>query len=98
MGSGTQRVITGSVTGTGALLNVTTVGFRPRKVTVQNRTSRIMLEWHSTQPDDSAYKTLAAGTRSVVTSDAIIPLANGFSIGTDSINGSGEILDFTCEE
>ncbi len=99
MGSGTQRVIVGAVTGTGALLNVTArIGFRPRKVTVQNRTSRLMLEWHESQPDDSAYKTVAAGTRTVITADAIIPLAKGFSIGTDATNGADEILDFIAEE
>lgn len=98
MSSGVTRAIYGAVTGSAALLPVTTVGFRPRKVSLFNETSRVGLYWQEGMADDSALKTAAAGTRTVVTADAIIPLSNGFSVGTDSVNAADEVLRFEAHE
>jgi hypothetical protein len=89
--SGQKSPMTGLVYGTAANLDVETVGYRPKKVVVRNE-NRIMLEWQADMADASAFKTVAAGTRTLITTLGITPLSNGFRIGTDSINGSGEVL------
>jgi hypothetical protein len=86
----------GQVTGTGSAITVASekVGFRPKRVRLTNLTSRVALEWDDSMADASAIKTAANGDRTVVTSAAITPTASGFTVGTDSINASGEIILF----
>ena len=97
MASSANQKRFGTIYGTGALKNVDTVGFRPRSVRVQNE-NRIMLEWQDGMPDGHAFKTVAAGTRTLITSGGIIPRANGFSLGIDAINGNGEKLYWDAQE
>jgi hypothetical protein len=94
MASGAHRTFYGTVLGTGAAIDVKVVGFRPSEVEIFNRTSRVGLKWTETMADAAALKTAANGDRTVVTTNAITPLASGFTVGTDSVNASGEILDF----
>ena len=70
-------------TGTVAAFDLTT-GFKPRYVRVINTTSRDMMEWFEGMADDSAIKTVAAGTRTIITSNGITPLGNGFTVGLDT--------------
>lgn len=99
MSSGVSRRITGAVTGTGALIAVTTVGFRPRRVRILNVTGLANGEWINTMADDSVVKQITAGTMTLETSDGIIPLANGFSIGADTdLNVSAELIHYVAEE
>lgn len=77
----------------GAALPVT-CGFRPTRVVVRNATNNVMLEWVSTLADAYAFKTVAAGTRSLLTSGAITPTSTGFSIGA----GLTDINDTTTEQ
>ncbi len=86
MASGSARVVTGSLLGTGASRDVKTVGFRPKKVVVTNITgsSEAQLEWTDAMPDASAVKTAAAGTRTFITTLGITPLADGFTLGADT--------------
>lgn len=60
------------------------IGFKPRYVRVINTTSRDMYEWFEGMADASAIKTVAAGTRTLITSNGITPLENGFTVGLDT--------------
>jgi len=83
----------GSVVGTGADLDVKTVGFRPKSVKVVNKASADEGYWHEHMADDSALKRLAAGTGSIITTNGITPLAAGFRLGADTdLNVAGEVV------
>lgn len=98
MASGSSRRF-GSVLGTAALLPVRTVGFRPREVRLVNLASGDELYWVEGMADDSGVKRVAAGTATIITSGGIIPLADGFSLGTDSdMNVSGELVRYAANE
>lgn len=89
-------LITGVVKGTGALLNVykEKVGARPYSVKLFNVTQNSHATWTDKMADDSCQLDKTAGV-SLVTSGGIIPLASGFSIGTNAdINTSGDTIHF----
>ncbi len=71
-------------TGTAAAFNIT-CGFKPRYVRVINLTDREEIEWFEGMADASALKTVAAGTRTLPTTLGITPLANGFTVGLDTL-------------
>lgn len=97
MASGGASVRTGAFRGTGAALNVRTVGFRPRYVRVVNITSRDEIEWFEGMADAAGVKRVAAGTGTLLTSKGITPLADGFTIGDDTdLNVAGEICHYVC--
>ncbi len=98
MASGGIRKKSGSVLGTAASLSIRTCDFRPNHVIVRNVTSGICLEWTDTMADASGVKTAAAGDRTFVTTNGITPLSNGFTLGTDTVNGSAEVLQWTASE
>jgi len=99
MGSGVNRMVTGSVVLAGTAYNVRTVGFRPRKVELMNSTGLVLARWQSSMPDASAMKQVTAGTISYVTSNGITPLSDGFTIGADSdINAADERVHFAAWE
>lgn len=58
-------------------------GFRPRYVKVVNETDRIEEEWYEGMADSEGLIRVAAGTGTLVTSDGIIPAADGFTFGLD---------------
>ena len=94
MSSGANRAFRGTYTGTGALVTVSTIGFRPRGVRLTSEAGD-EATWNENMADDSMHKRTAAGTGSLVTSNAVTPLGNGFSIGTDGdLNASGEVVHF----
>lgn len=93
--SGASRLVTGTVKGTGAALAVE-VGFKPRLVVVDNITDNIQLKHQQGMPDASGIKTVAAGTRTYVSSNGITPSATGFTLGTDSVNGSDDTLHWAA--
>lgn len=81
-------------TGTAAEFDITT-GFKPRYVKVSNITSRDQLEWFEGMADASAVKTVAAGTRTLITTLGITPLTNGFTIGLDTdVNVTSEQISW----
>lgn len=55
-------------------------GYRPRVVRFINLTDRSTIEWFEGMADDSALLTVAAGTRTLVTSSGVTPSASGFTI------------------
>lgn len=100
MASGAKSPAVGSFKGTGAVLNVRTVGFRPRYVLVVNVSAdNAKGEWFDGMADDSAVKHITDGTISVITSDGITPLSDGFSLGADAdLNVDGELVRFAAFE
>ena len=94
--SGGSRCVTGSFKGTGAQLDVTNVGMRPRRVhlTLANGNEVV---WHGDMPDGAAHTRLAAGTGAYAATQGITPLANGFRLGTNAVaNVSGSVTHYTC--
>jgi len=88
----------GSITGTGAAINVP-LGFAPTLVRIRNRTSRDELTWDSAMTAGHGTKRVAAGTATAITANGISPYAGtdiasvGFTIGTDTdINVTAELL------
>jgi hypothetical protein len=91
--------VVGSFYGTGADLNVRTVGFRPKAVHVFNVGGLARGEWVEGMADDSAIKTITDGTISLVTANGITPLSDGFAFGADTdLNVSGELCRFVAHE
>lgn len=99
MASGVSKTRVGSVVGTGALIEVRGVEFRPRKVELFNMGSGDEGKWVEGMADDSLFKRLAAGTGSVETSGGVTPRSDGFDIGTDTdVNASGELIRWVAHE
>lgn len=70
-------------TGTAAAFTITT-GFKPLWVRVLNNGSSDMYEWYHGMTAAHAEKTVAAGTRSAITSLGITQLSYGFTVGLDT--------------
>lgn len=99
MGSGVNRVMTGSLKLGGTAYNIRTVGFRPRKVEVINSDGLCKAEWNKSMPDAYMVKTVTDGTISYASANGITPLSDGFTIGADAdINVDGEQVHWTAWE
>lgn len=61
-----------------------TCGFQPRIVVVRNVTSGDTYEWYEGMAADSAFKSVTAGTNSILTSLGVTVSASGFIIGLDT--------------
>lgn len=88
--------ITGVVIGTGALLEVKgdKCGFKPSSVRIVNVTDGSVHVWQDTMPDGYVWED-KGGTQNYRTSGGIIPLADGFSIGTQAnLNTALDVLHF----
>lgn len=69
--------------GTAAAYTITT-GFLPRFVRVINLTDKNENEWLEGMADASALHSVAAGTRTLITTLGITPLSYGFTVGLDT--------------
>jgi hypothetical protein len=103
MSSGVTRMAVGSFIGTGSAISVTSLDFRPRYVKLLNVGGDAQGEWAKPMADASMQKVVDSGSGatdvSLVTSGGITPLANGFSLGTDSdLNASGELVHYIAIE
>lgn len=103
MSSGVQRTKNGAIKGTGAAINVRTVGFRPSVVDLFNSGGNCIAHWQSSMANASMQKVVDSGTGttdiSLVTTGGITPLADGFTIGTDTdLNVSGELIHWKASE
>ncbi len=99
MASGAAKAIYGAVVGTGADLDVRSVGFRPRHVELVNMVSGDELKWSETMGDAAGLKRQAAGTAVVLSSLGVTPLSDGFRLGTDTdMNAAGETVHFVATE
>ena len=84
MASGGTRVKCGQFTGTGAAINITTVGFKPRKVKLINSDNPATMEWNEAMADAAALQFTAVAAAAFLTAEGITPLANGFTVGGDA--------------
>jgi len=97
--SGGTRIMTGSFYGTAADLEITTIGFRPKVVRIYNETDLSSAIWTDSMADDSALKTVTAGTMTAITTNGITPLSNGFGLGADSdLNAAADLIHYVAEE
>lgn len=98
MSSGVQISKNGAVTGTGADLDVRTVGFRPRRVELVNLTGLVTAVWLDSMADATGIKRITAGTMSAMTT-GVTPLSDGFRIGADAdLNVDGEVIHWVAHE
>lgn len=100
MSSGTQIIKNGAVNGTGANLDVKTVGFRPRRVELVNEGGLVKAVWTDTMTEGRGFKQITAGTLSQIGAGlGITPLSNGFRIGADTdVNVDGEKIHWIAQE
>lgn len=94
------NTVIGSVTGTGAAINVV-VGFKPDYIKLVNRTSGAMLEWfRSAGTAGGSRKMVVAGTVTVVTGAASVAdfagtTGEGFTIPADAqVNVNTQLIDY----
>lgn len=107
------RMLTGTIDGTGSAIDILTPSFTPRRVTcynIDNTGGKISVDWFEPMPPASGFKTVAAGTRSYITSDGITPNfqrvmddgtspGRGFTIGADSdLNAANEVIMWVAYE
>lgn len=93
MSAPASNVICGQIRGTGAQLDVKTIGFRPKAVLLN--VGGISGQWSKSMADASAYKRLANGTGSLVSVNGITPLADGFRLGADAdLNAAATVIDY----
>ena len=92
MGSGVKRKVTGAFYGTGAQLDVLTVGFRPTIVHLFNVDGADEGYWNDKLADGEVMKRKGVdGVMTKVTTNGVTPLANGFRLGADTdLNVDGE--------
>ena len=99
MASGGIKQATGSFKGTGAAIDIKTVGFRPKTVDLFNVGGTTIGHWTDMMADGSMLKQITAGTMSLVTSNGVAPLADGFRVGADTdMNVSGEQVHWVARE
>lgn len=99
MASGGSRKMTGSFVGTGADLEVRTVGFRPKHVQIINIGGLCTAEWVAGMADDSMVLRVTAGTMTVPTTNGITPLSDGFAVGANAdLNVSGELCRWVATD
>ena len=100
MSSGVQISKNGAVIGTGADLDVTTVGFRPRRVEIVNTDGLVTAVWNDCMAEGRGFKRVTAGTMSqMAAGEGITSLANGFRIGVDAdVNVDGEKIVYVAHE
>ena len=60
------------------------VGFKPSYIVFENYTDGVKGEWYFGMPNDSAIKTIANGTRTVLSSNAITPTERGFRVSQNA--------------
>ena len=79
-----QMVVGNYITSAAAAAITITVGFQAKYVKVVNETDRIEMEWYEGMADAEGIKTIANGTRSIITSNGITVAAKTFIIGLDT--------------
>lgn len=99
MASGAKRVVHGTFRGTGAQLDVRTVGFRPTRVSLLNVTGLVLGWWQEEMADASVVKQITAGTISFPTANGVTPLSDGFRLGADAdLNVAAEVVHWEATD
>ena len=95
MSGGSLPTITGTYIGTGVALEITTPGFRPKRVELVNMTTA-SYGIHTDKMADGTGLTIAAAAV-VAGADFVTLTDEGFIVGTDaSINSVGEQVQFVA--
>ena len=79
-----QLTVGSYITSSTAAAFTITTGYKPLWVRVVNETSGDMYEWYNGMAAAEAVKTVAAGTRSLITTLGITQNSNGFTVGLDT--------------
>ena len=79
-----QRAVGRYITTTTPVATVITCGFTPRYVRVINVDDRIEMEWFEGMTAGYAIRTVAAGTRTLLTTLGITVAEGGFTIGLET--------------
>lgn len=100
MASGAKSPRIVSFVGTGANLDIDTVGFEPKMVRVLSTYDGSELSWMEGMGDgDGILVAGSNGNRSVLTTTGITPRSGGFRIGADgAVNVSGKTCFAACWE
>jgi len=99
MGSGNQRTVTGAFVGTGANIDIRSIGFRPSMVKIINVNSDDSLQWFDTMADAAGLKSVKAGSNAMISTGGVTPLSDGFRLGNDAdLNVSGEFCHYVATE
>ena len=96
-----MKVMTGAYIGTGAALNVDSVGFMPGFVQLFNKTGLVIAAWTQEMGDGAAHKVINHDTAQnvFVTANGITPRPTGFQVGTDAdLNTVGETVYWVAHE
>ena len=92
--SGASRCITGQLVGTGSLMTVSKIGFKPRYVRIVNLDDPGSLEFFEGMASGRGFKHID-GTQTSISTGGITPTNTGFTLGTDAdMNVSGEQLSY----
>lgn len=98
MSSGVQLSKNGAFYGTGANIDVRTVGFRPRRVELYNEDGLCSAVWTDDMANAAGLKQITAGTMSKMTL-GVTPLSDGFRLGADTdLNVAGEKVYWVAHE
>ena len=93
---GTLPMVSGSFVGTGAIITVDTVGFRPKRVEFINITNDATGTWQDTFPDDAVH-TQEDAAGAYAASDGVTPSDTGFALGTNAVlNTAAEEVHWTA--
>lgn len=94
-----MRYETNKTVATNANLDIRVTCFKPRRLTIRNKTNGAMMEYNESLPVGSWWKTVAAGTRTFVTSGGPL-LLDGDSSNPPGfrIPATADINDTTTEE
>lgn len=100
MAGNSPNVATGTVTGTGSAISIST-GFRPKEIRIYNRTQKATGIWNDAMADASALLTIDSGVGttdlSFVTSAGLTPSPLGFTIGTNAaLNTASDVIYYTA--
>jgi len=92
------RHSSGSIVGTGVLINVTKIGFKPTSVKLFNITDGSFAFWTESMGAGAALKQKAGATSAVAAGGAgVTALSNGFSLGADAdLNAASDVIYFEC--
>lgn len=100
MSSGTNPVVTGSIVGTGADLQVRGLPSRPKHITFVNADGDVGW-WNDAMTNDRIMVTVdTTGVTTERTTNGVTPQAGGFDLGADAdLNQSGVVIYYTahCE-
>lgn len=96
-----MKVMTGAYVGSGAQLDVTSIGFKPAAVELVNKDGLVRAVFTQEMPAGTGFKQINHDSAQNVwiTANGVTMLANGFRVGTDAdLNTAGETVYWVAYE